>query len=73
MNKKLFVVLMCLGFLMMVVAPVFAQEDSAYDQLEDMNNTGETFDGSDGQRSGMDIDLETVEVPLPEPVPAEAE
>ncbi len=47
----------------------------AMDQLQDMENTGVSFDGSDGRRSGMDIDFTDVEVSIPEPeaVPVDTE
>ncbi len=50
-----------------------AYAGDASDQLEGMSNTGVTFDGSDGQRSGMDINVSPSggnipEVPEPTPV-----
>jgi hypothetical protein len=44
----------------------FAQ--SAFDQLQGMSNTGETFDGSDGMRFGMDTDVTYGDYQIPEPV-----
>lgn len=57
------------------VCPLASAGD-AMDQLQGMSNTGTTFDGSDGRRSGMDIDFVEVEGPeIPEPtaVPVDEE
>lgn len=54
------------ALLMIAVCPVVSAGE-AMDQLQDMENTGVSFDGSDGKRSGMDIDLTEVEVAIPEP------
>jgi hypothetical protein len=38
----------------------------AMDDLKDMSNTGSSFDGSDGQRSGMDIAVSPSSGNIPE-------
>ena len=73
MKRNLGIVFLCLAVLTVVTPCAFAEDSSAYDQLQNMQNTGVTFDGSDGQRSGMDVDLQTTEVPLPEPTPEEVQ
>jgi len=49
-----------------------ACEDKAIDQLQGMTNTGKTFDGSDGDRFPMDINVNpsAANVPVPAPSPA---
>lgn len=56
----------------LVFAPAARCEDKAIDQLQGMTNTGITFDGSDGQRSGMDINVSPSagDIPVPTPSPA---
>lgn len=73
MKKNVWIALLCLVVFAAALPFAFAEDEGAFDQLQNMDNTGETFDGSDGNRSGMDIDLETVEVPLPEPTPEPVE
>ncbi len=74
MKKNMWVVFLCLGVLAMAVPCASAEDDSALDQLQSIGNTGVVFDGSDGQRSGMDIDATPVLVPTPEPAaPVEPE
>lgn len=67
-----------IGFLIAFPAVVFLaaatlaqakDDDSAYDQLQNMSNTGTTFDGSDGERSGMDYGMTPSSGNIPEPPP----
>ena len=68
MKKSVISIVMAAAFLVIVSgAAVFAGD--AMDDLEDMKNTGETFDGSDGQRSGMDIDIDRTGDESPAPTP----
>ena len=66
MKKELLGILVRTVFLCgLSYSVVFAE--GAMDQLENMENTGVAFDGSDGRRSGMDIDFTDTTVEIPEP------
>jgi len=73
MNKNMKAFVSCAGIIVALICagPAFA-EDKAIDQLQGMTNTGITFDGSDGQRFGMDINVSPSagDVPVPTPSPA---
>jgi len=67
-------ILMATLFLMTWGLGTAVADDSALDQLQGMRNTGVTFDGSDGERSGMDVwtTPSAGEAPaVPEPTPVE--
>jgi len=79
--KKVYAVIV--GVAIAGIAMSTAACAGAYDELQGMSNTGVSFDGSDGQRSGMDINVSPsygnipdvpaptpVETYQPEPVPA---
>lgn len=67
MKRGALLLLAIFGVFLASAAVAFAEDDSALDQLQDMQNTGVTFDGSDGNRSGMDIDVQPVTGVIPEP------
>lgn len=66
--KKITMNLFAVMALLSVIACPASIASEAMKQLEDMKNTGVTFDGSDGQRSGMDFDfVNSVDIQIPEP------
>jgi hypothetical protein len=70
--KKVYAVIVGVAITGIAMATA-AYAGDAYDQLQGMSNTGVTYDGSDGARSGMDINVSpsygTIpEVPAPTPV-----
>lgn len=64
---NLIIFVMFAGMFFTGVSLTSAYGQSALDQLQDMQNTGVTFDGSDGERSGMDIYVEPTSGNIPEP------
>jgi hypothetical protein len=69
--KKVYAVIIAIAITGIAMATAACAGD-ALDQLQGMSNTGKTFDGSDGQRFGMDIDVSPSagNVPVPTPSPA---
>lgn len=65
--KKIAVSLTVIAWFLSVAACPITLAGDAMDDLEGMTNTGTTFDGSDGQRSGMDIDFTPTTTNIPEP------
>lgn len=67
--KKVYAVILCVA----IAGVARLAYAGAYEDLEGMRNTGVSFDGSDGERSGMDINVSPSygnipDVPAPTPV-----